>query len=1495
VFLITFVISVPLVLGLLLHNPEVQTMATKFAAAFLSKQVGTEVLVGGIHISLRGTLLLNDLSIKDNKGANLLAVNTLETSLGRIDRINKRITVGKLRLVGLDFEIRKYQSDDRLNLDRFLQNFSTGGNDSSVVADSAKPWKINIQSLRINTSHFVYEDQDYKSPGQGIDFSDIELNDLDIDIENLVLNGDTVSGSVQNIAFTEKSGFELKEFCSDLQFNPNNIIARNLVAVTNNSSLNLDMAFKYDSFDDFNDFINKVAFDATFRPTNLEMSDIGYFAPIMFTMTDLINIEGDFSGTVANLKGTEFTVAYGDRTRFNGTVRMNGLPDITETFIHASVNSFTTTAGDVRQFALPGDTAVFIAVPNLLTQMGVVSVKGKFTGFYNDFVSRANFGSRLGGLSTDITLRKTGDKREIAYSGKLVGQDLDVGSFFNVKSTLGKTSFALNVDGAGVKLSDLSMTMKGTVNAIVVNNYNYENIVVDGSLSGQVFNGSLWVKDENLDFAFNGLVDFNKEMPAFNFHSKIINANLFKLNLSTRDSAMQLSTVLHFDFTGNNLDNLDGLIQIDSTVYVEHSKAYQLDKLSLESFHEVDGQKKLKLRSDYVDADFEGQYKFSSLLASVKNFVMKYSNVAAVEFPSTGFTDEGQLIRFDINLKETGHLTDLFVPKLKVAKNTRIQGLFDSKMKRLNIDGSSDLIEVSGVDFHDCKILANTRDQDFNFSVLSSQVMFANAGAGDSLGIGIDSLQLTTRLKADTVYYRLSWNDLSNTSANTGDFEGFVQMENKHKFSSKLNRVNMLVDGKQWKVQPDNLFVADSAGIFFRDFDFYSDSSGFSIRGGISKNSADSLKLGFTDLDISHLDLLMPGNKLDVNGILNGKATFVNLYSKPNFLIDIRLKDLFFNGKDFGMLRINTSWDDNNKSLGVDLGIIETGNIGTSEMLTVTGDYMPENRKQNFNFDVKLNNLSTAVLNPFVSDYVEISRESLASGTLKVTGTGSKPVVKGKVNLMRTQVLVKYLNVYYSAGGTVDIGENYINVNELNVFDTRGQSAVCSGNIFHDYFSNFVFDIRIDQKNFSALNTTAKDNDLFYGTAYVTGSVDIQGPVDDVKMDITARTEKGTRVMIPISSSVSVDQNDFIIFINNTDSTNVKRQSYNVNLKGLTLTLDLSVTSAADIQIFLPYNMGNIKGNGNGDLRLGINPHGDFTINGDYTISKGLFHFTLEKLIGREFDIIEGSKIAWTGSPYDATVDIKGVHMVKTTLNGLQLQTDSTSVYGTRVQVKCVIQLKNELFNPDITFSIDFANVAEDVKQLIYASLDTTDQSAMSQQMLSLLVLGSFSYSNNNPNIGSTGFKLLSNQLNGWLSKISKDFDIGINYQPGSKLTEDELEVALQTQLFNDRLSIDGNFGVRGTTSVQNTSSVVGDINVEYKITNDGRFRVRAFNRTNDISFLEDNAPYTQGVGVFYRKEFERFGDLLKSEKEKKRKERRNKPKEKDSVSKQSAKREDDE
>ncbi len=1471
-----------MVVGTLLRNPEVQTMVSKSVAAYLTRQMDMEVHIGEVNLSFYGTFLIDDFEILDGHNHKMITVDRLEIRLDGVDRRDKIVDLNSVKLTGVDFALRKYSGDDLANLGYFLQNFkSKRSADTIQKQQKSVTWIIACKSLEFRNMHFVNENQERKKEGLGIDFNDIELFDMDLLMSNLKVEGDTISARINSLAFIEKSGFEIKDFSGMARFCPTGLSVDNLLAHTNNSTLDLDFKFSYDDLTAFNDFVNKVHADASFRETNLEMSDIGYFAPVMFSMTDLIKFSGDFSGYVSNFRGRDFDLLFGKNTHFTGSLRMNGLPDITETFIHADFRELTTSPSDINNFALPSGAGP-IHLPEILHKMGVISIKGKFTGFYNDFVSNAEFVTELGALKTDIILKaaEDGDARKLIYSGKLLGRELDIGKLFSLESTLGKTNFSVDVDGAGIDIQNLEIEMVGAVRSLDFNGYDYRNIQVDGQLVRKVFNGILGVNDKNLNLDFLGLIDFNETMPIFNFTSRIRNADLFNLKITHKDTVSIFSTDMKIDFAGVDIDNLAGSIILSNTSYLKGEQMHTMDTLSVKIFEDSVFVKHINLESDFIDAYFGGDFSIKQLGASINQFIRNYSGALAGNYPANRNKFYDQDITFQINLKSPQQLTSLFVPNLDIAPGTHFEGEFCTDKDRFLLNGSSSLIDFSNIKIRDWKLAVSSDQGSFKLNTFGHKVFFSEPNQNDTLGIGIDSLSIHATISSDTIRYHILWNDMSNRQSNTGDFAGFVAFKSLDAISLKFTDVSMVVDSSEWVVHPDNLMVADTAGIFFRDLMFYNDSSQFSVNGGISENSADTLKLIFDDLNISHLDQLIISQKVDLNGVLNGKALFVNLYEIPNFLVNVELKDLQFNGQDFGLLRINTTWDEEQGFLDVDLDILNEGNIGISETLNIDGRYFPTSELQNFDLNVQLNNLNTHILNPFISEFVDIDKESLASGNLEVTGSYTKPVIKGKVNLMRTQFLIKYLNVLYSAGGNLEFGENFISINQLMLYDTRRSSASCTGNIYHDYFRNFNLDIVINQENISALNTTSRDNELFYGTAIVSGQVDIDGPLDDINMNISARTEDGTRIMIPISSSVSVSENDFIIFINNTDTTQKEKEeeSYKVDMKGLTINFDFQVTSAADIQIFLPYDMGNIKGNGDGEIRMGINPRGDFTINGDYNIEEGEFFFTLEKLFKRRFKIKSGSKISWTGSPYDATVDITAMYPVKTTLTGMQLQTDSTSLYNTRVNVECIVTLKNDLFNPDMKFTIDFANVAEDVKQIIYASLDTTDQSVMSRQMVSLLVLGNFSYSSGTPNIGVTGFKLLSNQLSDWLSKISKDFDIGVNYKPGTKLTEDELEVALRTQLFNDRLLIDGNFGVRGTNKVENTGNVVGDINVEYKITEDGHFRIKAFNRSNDISFLEDNAPYTQGVGVFYRREFEKFGDLFRSGKrEKKNKDKRNK------------------
>ncbi|MDD5695905.1 MAG: translocation/assembly module TamB domain-containing protein, partial [Bacteroidales bacterium] len=308
----------------------------------------------------------------------------------------------------------------------------------------------------------------------------------------------------------------------------------------------------------------------------------------------------------------------------------------------------------------------------------------------------------------------------------------------------------------------------------------------------------------------------------------------------------------------------------------------------------------------------------------------------------------------------------------------------------------------------------------------------------------------------------------------------------------------------------------------------------------------------------------------------------------------------------------------------------------------------------------------------------------------------------------------------------------------------------------------------------------------------------------------------------------------------------------------------------------LPSQMGNIKVNGEGLMRFNMPPSGEMGLNGTYIIEDGTFYFTLRNLISRTFHIQSGSTISWTGDMMDADINLKAVYQVKPSLNTLPASSSMTdsSLYNQRIPVDCIIGLTGDLFNPTIRFGLEMPNVQEEsIRTLVYNSIDTTNEAQLNQQMISLLVLNSFSLNtgtNVASSMGLSSYDILANQLNSWLSQISDDFDIGVNYQKGDAISPEQLEVALSTQLFNDRIMVNGNFGVGNYRNSEKTSNIVGDVLVEARITKDGRFRVRAYNKTNTYDLFNDNAPYTQGVGISYRSDFNRMRDIFQRKRNKK-------------------------
>jgi len=1463
-------ILLPTATYIVLRSPHVQTYIARKAANHFSEMLNTEISIGGVNINLSLDLILEDLQINDQHKNPLLAVEELRVNTKKIRIKDNILKFDKIILHNALINLCKYSEDSVMNYQFIINHLNPPDTTpipyDTISAPEEKALSISCSYLQIINSSFIFQDQHIPPVTDRIDYDNINISSLNVEIKDFSMLGDSVTAKIEKIALNEHSGFVLDKFSSDFIMSPSGMHAGDLKIITGRSDLSLDLIFKYKDFSYFNDFLQKIRIISSINESVLDLNDLQYFAPELRGMENILSFSGDVKGYISNLRVKEFKLDLGKRSHFYGDVFMNGLPYIKETFINTTIKEFVTNTDDVAAIIIPAENGKItnIEIQESFAKFGDINICGHFTGFYNDFVAYAKLNSSLGMVTTDMIFKHNKEKQIIEYNGKIEAEEFNFGLFSGLQDYFGKLTLNADISGSGLTKESIAVEMNGTIDSLDFNNNNYSSISIKGNYENETFNGSLNVLDELIHLDFLGIIDFSKTKPVFDFTSVIKNADLIGLNMVSSEEKMVLSTKLNINFTGLSIDSIIGKIKIDNTVFTKANQIIKMDQLSLEVLRDTSGDKNITVVSDFVDVKLQGAFQLENIFVSFDKFLDEY--LMSVDMLSDSIKNsysDDQIISFNINLKNTHDLTEVFVPRLSVSPNSVVSGTYNGIKGHFDFNGTADKLIYAGNGFENFFIKGMSENKKILFRCGCERLSLSDS-------IGLDDFALNARIMNDSIDYNILW-ESHDTIKNSGDIAGFINFNNHPFIESKLNKFEVIINDSLWLVNKDNYIIFDSTSVEVSDLDFSSINQFVKIKGKISSKPNDKIELEFKDFDISNLDLLLQTDDIDIDGFLNGKATLIDIYNSPNFISDLKVKDLHFNNDKLGDAFIKSSWNDAEQSLYINTEVIYKGNYGENKTLLINGYYFPVDEGKNFDLGIAVNNFKLKTLNSLFSGF-RVYDGSLATGSVKLSGTKDNPDLTGKIKFLRTAIKVDYLNTTYSFSDEIQINNNNFTFNNMTIYDSLGNTAIVSGKISHDHFKDFALDVNIKTEKLSCLNTSFYQNDEFYGSVFFTGEVDITGLFNDVNLDISGKTEKSTNFFIPLSSSSEVSDNNYITFINYGD-TIIQVEDNDSKISNLNLNINLKATSDAGVEIIMPAQTGNIKANGDGFIKLEVNPDGNFNIYGDYIISKGSYLFTIQNVIHKHFAVRRGGIIKWSGSPYDADINLRGVYSIRAPLSGLMLASDSSGVYNQRIAVDCILDLKGKLFNPEIKFSIELPDSDYETQQLVYSQIDTNNQAQMSEQMIFLLVLNQFKPVSGNEvamysGVGATSLDILTSQLSNWLSQISDDFDIGVNYRPGNDITSEEIEVALSTQLFNNRVSIDGNFGVAGTDETEKASNIVGDVNVEVKITEDGRFRVKAFNKTNNVNSIEYNAPYTQGVGVFYRKEFDNFSDLFRRKKQ---------------------------
>lgn len=1331
-------------------------------------------------------------------------------------------------------------------------------------------WKLLVRELAVRNGVFGLEDlEDTKPLGAGFfDPDHIRFANINLTLLNTSLIKDSIIGDL-TLRTKERSGFEVKKLTARFKMSPVEMEFSQMDLITNRSHLRNYYTMQYSDLGDMSDYVDLVFMKARFVNSTLSSDDIAYFAPPLANWKREISLNGVVEGPVSNLDADSVSLQAGSTTRLKGHFKMRGLPEINETFIDFQASDLVTTGEDVQRiFPTIKD------VPQLhIDRLSNIAFQGSFTGFVNDFVAYGKFQTNLGNVSSDLNFKTSGDIP--VYSGSLTTNNFNLGSLLDVQQ-LSTISLSAKVNGAGFNIRTLKANVDADVQAIALYDYTYTNIKTQGEMNRKFFNGSLAVKDPNLDMDFAGTIDFNDSVPVFKFNSEIRKSNLKALHL-TPDS-ITLQTKLDLNFAGDNIDNFDGTARIyDVSLYKNQSRV-DFDSLNI-STHMENNAKVLGIVGSEISGYVKGTYSFVELPDAFRLFLNKYYPSFFSSPPTANIKED---FTFAFQFGQVDKLIHAFTKDISGFDQARVSGGLNTMQGSISLNAFVPQAAYQGYSLQDLQIKGSGNFNKINVSTSIGKVFSGNR-------VWLQNPLILASSGHDTSFIKMDV-QASQDSTNMDGFYARVVTVND---GVKINFLNssFTVNERQWNVTAGNEIYWSKHFLTVNNLRITRNDQSVTVE--TNEFNPDESRFMITLKNLNLADAI-PAQLLPmpVEGQANGVINISDPTRNLDIDADITASNLKLNNDSLGLVTIKGGYRQQTGESNVE---IQSRNAGRNFTIQGIAGLTKENNQLSGTVD--LNGTSIDPLNQYLGDYVD-RLSGLATGKLTISGTTDQPSIKGKVQLDSVGIRVLYLGTYYKIPRlNINVDDNLIEFGNFSIVDKYNNRASASGYISHDHFSKLNFDFDVTGRKFMFMNTSGADSDLFYGDVIADGKVYFSGPLNDMQLHILARPVKGTHFYLPMSDTKDIGKYDYITF--KTYGTEMeqpkKKKKDNVNLN---IRLDIAANPDAQIDVILDATTGDvISANGNGNLQINVNTAGDFSMFGDYEINNGSYNFTFQRLTSWKFDITKNSTITWNGDPREARMNITAKYSVpKVSLYNLvgqynanasaAISSDKLATRQERVDV--VINLRGEMMKPDIAYEIQLP----DVGSLSYESGVAArireinqDQNKALLQVYGLLLFNQF-IPDDNAATGSAGIvgknsvgQALSAQASAILNNITgvilKNSGIGVNVnyraynvgnQDNTNMDRNQLSAGITSNLFNNRvrLYVGGDYDWGRTATSATSNRFAGDFRVEYLLTQDGRIRINAFSKTDyDVYNLVNRNK--AGLGISYVREYNRLRELFES------------------------------
>lgn len=1336
----------------------------------------------------------------------------------------------------------------------------------SKAADSTKDSKfsLHIDKISLANNKIKYDNLSMPQLRGVLDYNHLNITGLGIAGSGIVIDSGIIKGQIEGGKLADSSGFVLDQLKGNVVYDDKQIRLDNFLLKTPLSYIENTSVLNYTSQDDLSKNPGRVKMAVNFRPSVVHMRDVHYLShsvPADYR-NQKINLAAAFTGYLNNIDIAKLQVSGLKSTQVDVAGKILGLPDAKNARYDLNIRQLKTSKADVLAFVPKSSIPSSINLPNYITANG--TFKGSATNFNTNLNVRTDMGAaRLNGLVNLAKGRET-------YNAKVNLNNFDLGRLLKQKD-LGRVSLAANVNGRGLDAKRINAKINGTIYSAAYNGYTYRNLKLDGNYAGQNLAMNVNSADPNANFSLSTNIGMAGQSPSLKGDLDLRLIDLQKLGF-VKDE-LQLSGAGTFDFSNISPDYLNGNAYFTGLQIVKDGETIRLDTVSLAAVSTPTGNT-LDLVSEVITAHLEGKYQLTKIGQAFINEINKYYEIGDTK------TIAEQRIKFDINVRN-GRLIQDFVPKLTHISPSSISGLLDTQRDSLIVNGDFPHIVYDSFDVKNTILNIDNRK--------GAQLDYAlNIKSFES-----PSIQLyNSDVNGAAANNRLGVNVFLRDSKNNDKYMvggNFTVRDKTYQFS--LDPDKLLLNYDKWTVAPDNLIQYGQEGVYVRNFEISNSGQMLSVISTSSQPNS-PVKATFTNFKLETLTRYADQDTAMIGGILNGNVTAQDLTTNPKFEGDLDIAGLRFKKDSLGNASIKVN---NYTSNAYQADVVLSG----IHDIRINGLYYTA-PTSSIDAKIDINRIDLKHIESLSGGQIRNGSGTL-TGNLTAKGALSAPQISGDLRFNNAAMTVAKLNSYFRIEDeTVSVSNEGIQLNTFTIKDSLGQSAVLDGMIYTKNFTDYAFDLNVNAKNFRALNSTDADNELFYGTVFIDLDAHVGGDLNKPEVTFDAKINEDTKFsfVIPDSNPAEINQRGIVEFIDVSDSSYTVNQPINVDsltrsrIRGMDVSGNLSIDKNAEITIVVdPQNGDALKVKGQADLSVQLDPSGKTSLTGRYEISDGSYTLNIGGMARREFKLQQGSSVQWTGAPTEANIDITAVYeanvppidLVADQVQGFDQATRTT--YRQRMPFLVYLKMSGELLQPQIKFELDMPeNERNAFNGIVYTRIQqvNSNESDLNKQVFALLALNRFV--SDNPFQSLAGgvtvnslarqsvSKLLTEQLNNLASDLIQGVDInfelnsGMDYTTGTEQARTDLEVGLTKRLLNDRLSVTvgNNFALEGSQANTQAVQLASNVNIEYMLSKDGRYRLRAYRRNRTEGIIEGQIIET-GVGFVMVVDYNRFREIFES------------------------------